>query len=159
MKRHPGLHALSEHHHHALIQSLQIRRADQAPPEQRSAALLQAAKNFLRFWKKTGQKHFREEEEVLLPRYARHARLDEDPNVMRMLADHALIRARIQDLEKALAEKRALDKELTTLGQLLHDHVRLEENLIFPRLEAVLGEAELVDLGRQLTRLHNKCER
>ena len=159
MKRHPGLHALSEHHHHALVQALLIRRADQSPPEQRSAAFRQAAKAFLQFWKKTGRKHFREEEEVLLPRYARHVRLDEDPNVMRMLADHALIRSRIQGLQKALAEKRTVDTELTTLGQLLHDHVRLEENLIFPRLEAVLGEAELADLGQHLTRLHNQCER
>ena len=154
MKRHPGLHALSEHHHHALVQALEIRRADQAPPSQRTRAVERAARRFLQFWNQTGQYHFREEEEVLLPFYARHARLDEDPDVMCMLADHASIRAQIQALEKALEEKRPVDAELTALGRLLHDHVRLEENQIFPRLESVLDEAELLALGQRLTRLH-----
>ena len=159
MKRHPGLHPLSEHHHHALVQALLIRRADQAPSSARAAALLRAARNFLRFWKKTGQKHFREEEEVLLPAYSRHVPLNEDAAVMRMLADHASIRAHIQDLEKAVAEKRAVDTELTVLGRLLHDHVRHEENQVFPRIETALGEVELLALGRRLSRLHQQPKR
>ena len=94
MKRHPSLHPLSQHHHFALIQALEMRRAAEAPAEKRQAAVERQAEKFVSFWHKTGYKHFREEEEILLPAYARHTRLDEDADVMRMLADHAEIRAR-----------------------------------------------------------------
>jgi hemerythrin-like domain-containing protein len=160
MKRHPSLHPLSQHHHFALMQSLFIRRAQQESPARRQAALRRVAEKLLRFWEKTGRQHFREEEEVLLPAYARHVRLDKDPEVVRMLADHAAIRAGIGELGRALAAGLPLEVELVELGRLLHDHVRLEENEIFPRIEAALEEDELTALAGQLTRLHRRkaCE-
>jgi len=163
MKRHPGLHALSQHHHFALVQALEIRRATQAPAARRAAAVRGAAQKFLRFWKRTGHQHFREEEEVLLPAYARRIRLDQDPAVIRMLAEHAAIRAKVQELESALENSAApgpIEKTVATLARALHDHVRFEENEVFPRMEKVLGEVDLKALGQRLTRLHPKksCE-
>jgi hemerythrin-like domain-containing protein len=156
MKRHPSLHPLSQHHHFALIQALEIRRARHRPVAKRAAALRHVAEKFVSFWKKTGQQHFREEEEVLLPAYARHVSPDADADVMRMLAEHAVIRARIQELEAALAAKQPVEENILELGRLLNDHVRLEENVIFPRVEKTLREEELQALGRGLTRLHRK---
>jgi hemerythrin-like domain-containing protein len=156
MKRHPSLHPLSEHHHHALVQALEIARAAKAPGAARSARLRHAAESLLHFWETSGRAHFREEEDVLLPALARHGRLDQDPAVMRMLADHAQIRAALQDLAAALAENRLEESQVTILGQLLHDHVRLEEDTIFPRIESVLGEQELAALRPHLTSLHAK---
>ena len=162
MKRHPSLHPLSQHHHFALIQALEMRRAAGAPAEKRAAAVVRQAEKFVRFWHKSGQVHFREEEEVLLPAYARHVRLDTDAEVMRVLADHAEIRAAVQDFEERLAAKIAIEaEEVGRLGKLLHDHVRLEENEVFPRIEKVLGEEQLNAMGQGLTRLHSKndvCE-
>ena len=157
MKRHPTLHPLSQHHHFALIQALEMRRASEAPAEKRAAAVARAAEKFVRFWHKTGTVHFREEEEVLLPAYARHTRLDRDAEVMRVLADHAEIRAVVGDFEQRLASKSPIDpEELGRVGKLLHDHVRLEENEVFPRIERVLGEEQLKSMGHGLTRLHSK---
>lgn len=162
MKRHLSLHPLSQHHHFALIQALGMRRAAEAPAEKRAAAVERQAEKFVRFWHKSGHVHFREEEEVLLPAYARHARLDQDAAVIRMLADHAEIRAAVLDLEERLAAKIPIEaEELGRLGKLLHDHVRLEENEVFPRIEKVLGEDGLNAMGRGLRRLHSKndvCE-
>jgi len=162
MKRHPSLHPLSQHHHFALIQALEMRRAAEAPAEQLAAAIQKQAEKFVRFWHKTGHIHFREEEEVLLPAYSRHGRLDRDAGVMRMLADHAEIRAAVKDFEKRLAAKIAIEpEEIARVGKLLHDHVRLEENELFPRIEKTLGEENLNAMGRGLTRLHSKndlCE-
>src|SRR5579863_4640789 len=109
MKRHPSLHPLSQHHHFALIQALEMRRAAESPAERRGAAVQRQAEKFVRFWHKTGQVHFREEEEVLLPAYARITRLDRDPEVMRLLADHAEIRAAVLDFEQRLAAKTAIE--------------------------------------------------
>ena len=154
MKRHRSLHPLSEHHHHVLVQALLVRRAAGEPAGKRAAALRAAARNFLRFWKSKGRRHFREEEEVLLPAFARHARLEENPAVVLMLSQHAVIRARMYDLEKALAKKGSVEAEVQALAQLLHDHVRLEENEIFPAMEAALSEEEMRAVGPRFTRLH-----
>ena len=159
MKRHPSLHPLSQHHHFALIQALEMRRAAEAAPEKRSAAVTRQAEKFVRFWHKTGTVHFREEEEVLLPAYARHTRIDKDADIVRLLGDHAEIRAAVLDFEHRLTAKSPISaEELARVGKLLHDHVRLEENEVFPRIEKVLAEVELKEMGRGLTRLHPKGE-
>jgi hemerythrin-like domain-containing protein len=159
MKRHPSLHPLSQHHHFALIQALEMRRAAEAPAEKRASAIARQAEKFVRFWHKSGHVHFREEEEVLLPAYARHARIDKDADVVRLLGDHAEIRAAVLDFEERLAAKDEIPaEEMARVGKLLHDHVRLEENEVFPRIEKVLGEKGLNEMGRGLTRLHSKGE-
>ena len=136
-----------------------MRRAAEAPAEKRAAAVQGQAEKFVRFWHKSGQVHFREEEEVLLPAYARHVRLDTDTEVMRVLADHAEIRAAVRDFEERLAANTAIKAdEVGRLGKILHDHVRLEENEVFPRIEKVLGEKQLNAMGQGLTRLHTKNE-
>jgi hemerythrin-like domain-containing protein len=159
MKRHPGLRALSEHHHHALIAALAMRRAGQAPPEQRLKQARQAANEFLRFWGETGSRHFREEEEFLLPAYSRHKQLDEDLEVMAMLAEHAAIRARVFALEQARQNDRAIATILSELGPLLTRHVRREEDRIFPTIERTLSEEEIAWLGERLSRLHGKSKK
>lgn len=116
------------------------------------------AEKFLRFWEKNGRLHFREEEEILLPAYARHVPLESDADAMRMLADHAAIRARIENLRELLQTGRPVETALAELGRMLNDHVRLEENRIFPRIEKALSEPELAALGQRLTRLHAKGE-
>jgi hemerythrin-like domain-containing protein len=159
MKRHPSLHPLSQHHHFALIQALEMRRAAEALAEKRVAAVQRQVEKFVRFWHKSGQVHFREEEEVLLPAYARYKRLDKDAEVMRILADHAEIRAAAHDFEERLAAKIPIRaEEIAGLGKLLHDHVRLEENELFPRIEKTLDEEQLDAMGRGLTRLHSRGE-
>jgi len=154
VKRHRSLHPLSEHHHHVLVQALEISRASQSSPSERATRLRQAAETLLRFWEHDGRTHFREEEDELLPALARHVRLDQDADVMRMLADHAQIRAGMQDLREMLDANRLEADRVIALGQSLHDHVRLEEDKIFPRIEKVLQEDELVRLAPHLTRLH-----
>lgn len=156
MQRHPSLRPLSEHHHHALVQALEIARASRLSGPDRPARLRQAAESLLHFWEIAGRTHFREEEDLLLPALARHVRLDREPAVMRMLADHAQIRAALQDLAAALTENRFEESQVTNLGQMLHDHVRLEEDTIFPRIESLLDEHELAALKPLLTSLHAK---
>jgi hemerythrin-like domain-containing protein len=156
MKRHESLQELSRHHHFALLESLAIRRSGEEPAGRRPGAMKKVAETFVRFWNEKGRLHFREEEEILLPAYASHVSLENDPDVIRMLAEHALIRAKIGQLASLLDSNQSLEPELTELGRLLHDHIRLEENIIFPRIETTLSEAELQQIGHSLTVLHPK---
>jgi hemerythrin-like domain-containing protein len=155
MKRHPDLHPLSEHHHHVLVLALKIRQAAESAEPSRRQTLQTLAESVITFWNQSGQTHFAEEEQVLLPRYARHFRLDEDPEIMRMLADHAAIRAQVEDVKECLRGTFSPER-LIELGRMLHDHVRLEEDRIFPRIEKALTEIELNSVGSTLTRLHGK---
>jgi len=142
------------------MEALFIRRALKEPAAKRRRALEAVLRKFLRFWKKTGQQHFREEEEVLLPAWSRHVRVEQEPLLVRLLAEHAQIRAQIADLEAALESEQPIEKAAAELARLLHDHVRFEENEVFPRAEQLLSEKELATLGRSLSWLHPKhsCE-
>ncbi|HEX8977307.1 MAG TPA: hemerythrin domain-containing protein [Solirubrobacteraceae bacterium] len=131
MKRHEALAALSRDHHHALVVAQRLRRASETTAtEDRDA--------FLAYWHADGQRHFREEEDILLPAYARFGD-SEEPVLARVLVDHVRIRG--------LADEVASDspglEALHALGEQLSAHVRREERELFPLIEAALPEHEL----------------
>ena len=92
----------------------------------------------------------------MLPGWSRHVRLDKDPLIMRLVAEHAAIRAQIADVEAAVEAGAPIEELSAELARLLHDHVRFEENEVFPRAERLLDEKELAALGRRLSWLHPK---
>ena len=136
MKRHPALEELSRDHHQALAVALRLKRAaDTTASESRGA--------FLHYWNSEGRKHFREEEEVLLPALARFTDADH-PLIARVLVDHLRIRR--------LAEDVAADPPLATLhalGAELEQHVRREERELFPLIERTIPDAELAALAER----------
>jgi hemerythrin-like domain-containing protein len=137
MKRHPALAPLSRDHHHALVLAQRLRRAGEQDAADAAAA-------FLGHWMEDERLHFRLEEEVLLPAYAAYGDPDH-PAVVRTLLDHVRIR---RDVDR-LAD--GADPELLhELGGRLADHVRLEENELFPLVERTLPEPALAVLGERL---------
>ena len=139
MKRNEALQQLSRDHHRALEAALKLRRATAA-----DAALV--VRDFLSFWHGHGALHFRVEEEVLLPAFARHGD-PRAPEVVRVLTDHVEIRRRAADLEEGSDPDPA---ELNGLGELLNDHVRHEERVLFPLIESSLPGAELEELAQRV---------
>lgn len=133
MKRAEALRPLSREHLAALLSAKRLREAEDAAA---------AAADFLDFWAADGQRHFRVEEEVLLPGWALHAEVDRE-GVARMLDEHLAIR---REALRAAAGEASLER-LRALGQLLHDHVRFEERQLFPRIEADLDAAALDELA------------
>ncbi len=129
MKRAEALRPLSREHLVALLTAKRVREA---------ADLEQARKTFLGFWEEDGRRHFRVEEEVLLPVWATHAEVDRD-GVARMLEEHLAIR---RDALRLAAGELSLE-QARELGALLHDHVRFEERQLFPAVEADLDPQAL----------------
>ena len=138
MKRHPVLQDLSRDHFFALEQGQRLRRA-------RDDNLTAAADAFLRFWRGDMVHHFRQEEEVLIPMLARH-RPSDDPAVVTVLVQHVDIARHAIDLEPGRRNLPAAH----SLGELIDRHVRHEESVLFPMIEAALPEEELTDLGTRL---------
>jgi hemerythrin-like domain-containing protein len=134
MKRHAALQPLSRDHHVALVAAQRLRRATQATAGD-------ARRHFLAFWAEHGAQHFRVEEDVLLPLFARHGDPG-DERIVRMLVDHVGIRATVLALEDGDLDV----DQLHALGEALAAHVRLEERQVFPLIEATLSEAAAAEL-------------
>jgi hypothetical protein len=127
MKGDRALVTLSPDHHLALYVARTLKRATADTARDGRAA-------FVGYWEEHGREHFRLEEEILLPAYARHGD-PHHPLVARALCDHVDIRARAD----ALMLDATLDPAiLHELGTRLADHVRLEERQLFPLIEAAL---------------------
>jgi len=133
MKRAAALQPLSREHLAALLAAKKLREADEVES---------AAGDFLAFWEKDGRRHFRIEEEVLLPGWEAYGELDR-PGVARMLEEHLAIRREALRLE---AGELSLD-QVQALGDLLHDHVRFEERQLFVAAEAALDPPALERLA------------
>lgn len=132
MKRAQALQPLSREHLGALLAAKKLREADDVDA---------AARDFLAFWEKDGRRHFRIEEEVLLPGWAAHGELDRD-GILRMLEEHLAIRSEALRLEAG----ELTIEQVHAFGGLLHDHVRFEERELFPAAEAALDVAALEGL-------------
>lgn len=139
MKRHDALAALSRDHHHALMVAQRLKRASET-----TAAEVRDA--FLEYWRADGQRHFRAEEDILLPAYAGFGD-PEEPVLARVLVDHARIRWLAHEV---VGDSPSLDA-LHTLGEQLSAHVRREERELFPLIEQALPEHELTRLVQVLS--------
>ncbi|HET9163306.1 MAG TPA: hemerythrin domain-containing protein [Solirubrobacterales bacterium] len=138
MKRAEALQPLSRDHLKSLLAAKRLREATDAAA---------AAQDFLAFWESEGRHHFRVEEEVLLPGWALHCRVDRVA-VARMLEEHLAIR---RGALRAVAAEASIE-ELAELGQLLDDHVRFEERELFPMIEEALDPDDLNRLAAAIER-------
>lgn len=141
MKRAEEIASLSREHHRSLRIAQLLARAGAA-----DAAELR--ETFLAFYAAEMVPHFRAEEELVLPAFARHVD-PSDPEVVRVLVEHVDLHRRAGDLAAA---DEADPAALHALGRRLHDHVRHEERVLFPRVESALDAEELRCLGIALAR-------
>lgn len=136
MKRHPSLEPFSRDHNTGLILARQLGIA---------AAVAPAVAAFVAAWRDELKDHFDEEERLLGPlcRPEEQIRLKEEHDRIRALA--------------ALGEKEALDEAGSRgLGQLLDEHIRWEERVLFPSIEAHASEEDLAALAAETDKLEQR---
>jgi len=144
VRRHLGLRLLSVDHHHALVQAARM----QSNPTRETAAA------FLQFWKNETCRHFREEETILLPIFARDGGNVATEAIGQMLTDHIRIRAAVLAIEDELREGRIDPEFFQRTGAILEAHVRLEERIVFPYIQENLSESGLNEIGAHLETDH-----
>ncbi len=137
MRRHAALVPLSEEHQHELVHAWRLLRAAEAGPEERLAV---ASAYVDAFFAETVE-HFRREEEILFPVYARYA--GATAVLERILREHMELHGLVRALRAAAAAGDIPPETLRTLGDLLHDHVRVEERELFEEIERIVPAAEL----------------
>ncbi len=136
MKRSPALTPLSHDHHGALYVALQLKRAED----------VSAGGAFAEFIAGEGERHFREEESVLLPGWAAADPEADGGMAARVAAEHLELRS----AGRRLAAGELGVDDLRRMGELLEAHVRFEERELFPLIEARLGDEALSALGAEL---------
>lgn len=142
LPRHPALQPLSREHFGGLVLARDLLRfsADDATPGQRRAVLRRLAPA----WMEDLEPHFVDEERLLGPLITSHE------NFRRLIAEH-------REIERLVREGRvAADAEadpdpaaLRRLGQLLHDHIRWEERVLFPAVEAAMSAADAEQVAQR----------
>jgi len=112
-------------------------RAADAGPERRLAV---ASAYVDAFFAETVE-HFRREEEILFPLYVRYA--GSTPMLERILREHMELHGLVAALRADAAAGDIPPEALRSLGDLLHDHVRVEERELFEEIERIVPAAEL----------------
>ena len=134
----PALVTLSHDHHLALYVARTLTRATTETAGDGRAV-------FVECWDEHGREHFRLEEEIVLPAYARHG----DPHrplAAQALCDKVDIRARAD----AHARRDARPGHPARARAHLVDHVRLEERQLFALIEAALPTTRLATVATAL---------
>lgn len=161
MKRHPALRDLSSDHHLGLVQARRLVKVatNDAAGAQASGGVADGAaeedgaakvgREFLAFWDDHTSRHFREEEEVLLPTFARYGDSSLEP-VVRMLVEHVTIRRLVTDLRGQMETNQPSPETMRSIGELLRAHIRHEEDVVFPLIERMLPEEALQELSSRL---------
>jgi hemerythrin-like domain-containing protein len=136
IKRNENIVKLSKDHHASLMFCWKLRQGiKHHVDEKRMIAYVEY------FWNQHFAEHFREEEDILF------APLHDDL-VKKAVADHR----QVQVFIKTLRESTEKDPyaTLATLADLVDEHVRYEERVLFPHLEKELSENQLEEIGKQL---------
>ncbi len=144
MLRDSSLIPLSHQHQHGLALTVIIERGLKADRSPEKAAEL--SRKVADMWKAELKGHFQVEEEVLFPGVRTH--LQSDAIVDELIEQHRDLEALIERLAASPAKEQiAL---LTTFGELLSRHIRVEERQLFQQIQERLSEEELKSLGARI---------
>jgi hemerythrin-like domain-containing protein len=143
MKRHPALIPLSRDHHAGLVQAFRLRRA---AADTDASARLAAAREFVQFYRNEERIHLRDEEEELFPLLLRHAPSPPAP-LHEARLQHVQLEGCARKLDIAVAAGIVDRETLAAAGELLEAHIRLEERQLFPLIEELVPDDELLRLG------------
>lgn len=123
MKRHPALHALSREHHPALVLAMACKRAANSDSDEK---IIETCSRVIRDFDTDMDRHFRQEETHLLPLLQQAG---QTALVERTLEEHKHLRAMAESLREHDTGV------LGAFGQALSEHVRFEEQELFPAAE------------------------
>lgn len=141
-RRHESLIPLTHDHHHALAQArrlLDISKLDDLS-ERRNRA-----NDFVNFYFGRAVRHFHEEEELFFAPLVDHPEAQD--LVMSAVGDHLRLHRMVRSVKRQISEGEADPQLLGEISSLLTRHVRFEEQELFPLVERLVSEEELLDLA------------
>ena len=137
LKRNENIIKLSRDHHASLLFCWKLRQGVKY-----HASVERMIKYVKYFWDHHFSQHFREEEEFLFAPL-------KDKVVQKAIDDHEKVKSFISELSFSGSEIQ--NNKLSQLADMVDDHVRYEERILFPHLETELTEDQLEKIGSQIS--------
>lgn len=141
-RRHDSLVPLTHDHHHALAQA---RRLHDASKLEDVTERRNITNDFLNFYFGRAVRHFHEEEELFFAPLVDHPEAGDF--VARAVGDHLRLHALVRTIKRQLSDGEADQALLDQISRLLIEHVRWEEQVLFPLVEQLIPDEELRDLA------------
>lgn len=142
MKRNPGLEVFSRDHNVGLILGRRLIQASSLAEGSRQ----ETAQMLLQYWSDELADHFFEEEKLLAP-LIQGIKLRN-----RLVREHLAFSEVIASLDDGVIDPNLLARA----GQLLIDHIRWEERVLFPSIEQTALVSELNELVKQTELVENR---
>ena len=137
MKRHSALIPLSHDHHHGLLLAQLLKR--NAPEYHGLPKDLLGKMNFAKeMFHKELEHHFRDEEELVFL-YLKSKDVELDNLISEILNEHIILKEKILSLN----ENPNLVDQLDEIGNILSEHIRKEERVLFEKAQMLLSNDEL----------------
>lgn len=150
MKRHESLIPLSKQHHDALILGQLIKK--DAPVYKGLPTSIEGKRKYtLEKFRDHLVPHFEAEELILIP-FILGSDKEVDEISQKVINQHK----QISDLVEEIRNQNDVEDNLNRLGNLISEHVRLEERSLFQKIQNVFSENQLEKLAQQLSYLDNK---
>jgi len=141
-RRHDALVPLTHDHHHTLAQARRLLDVAKMTDETQRRNL---ANDFVNFYFGRAIRHFHEEEELFFAPVVDHPQARE--LVARAVSDHLRLHALVRAVKRQLSSGDADGEVLERISKILTDHVRFEEQELFPVIEQLIPEEDLMDLA------------
>jgi hemerythrin-like domain-containing protein len=141
-RRHDTLIPLTHDHHHTLAQA---RRLHDISKLEDVSDRRNIANDFVNFYFGRAIRHFHEEEELFFAPLVDHP--DARDLVLRAVSDHLRLHAMVRSVKRQISDGEADPALLRNIADLLKEHVRFEEQDLFPLVERLVPEEELNDLA------------
>lgn len=141
LPRHPALQPLSREHFGGLVLARDLLRAgarDATPGERRAVV-----RRLATAWREDLEPHFADEERLLGPL------IESAAQFRRLIAEHREIERLSREAARMAAEADPDAGLLADLGRLLHDHIRWEERVLFPEVEAAMSDSAAAEIARR----------
>lgn len=141
-RRHESLIPLTHDHHHTLAQARRLKDVSKLESDTERRNLVN---DFLNFYFGRAIRHFHEEEELFF------APVVDDPRagdlVARAVREHLKMHALVRTARRDLSSGKSDPELLSEISELLIAHVRFEEDELFPLIEELISEEDLMDLA------------
>lgn len=143
IKRSENLVVLSHEHHHGLVFCTRLKKAHQT-----DAKTLKLFVN--NFWVNDLVPHFTNEEKWFLPE------MENNEIKEQFITEHQQIKELVNRIRNSPIEVVELAIELS---QVLNNHIRFEERIMFPYLEKTIATNKLVEIGNALSNIEVSCNK
>jgi hemerythrin-like domain-containing protein len=141
-RRHDSLIPLTHDHHHTLAQARRLKDLGKIDDETQRRNV---ANDFINFYFGRAVRHFHEEEELFFAPLVDHPEARD--LVVRAVSDHLRLHALVRTIKRQLSGGEADPAVLDQISDLLTEHVRFEEQELFPIVERLIPEENLVELA------------